>query len=283
MTSAAPGAPPPLSPLGAPAPAPAAAGPSSATAASASWAVKKMRYVVESPPPSDSPGVISALTDVAHLLQRPAVPPSSGGAAAPAASPTPPDASTTLVNTAATRRSLRTAMEARTLSRAAAVLAAADGVTAALSGLTADVAAMGSLVDDLSHRLAAARSGAAGVVATTAALRDAAADHDRSAAASAAFVAAFVLPPEADAKLDTGVVDAAYLDALRRLEGLHTRSRVLLRAGATGRAALGTLEMAATRREAAYEAVYRAVQARCGELSTEGGADGDGGGRAVTP
>lgn len=272
MTSAAPGAPPPLSPLGTPSPT--AASPSSSTAASASWAVKKMRYVVESPPPSDSPGVISALTDVAHLLQRPASTAAGGAPASTSPALTTTDGPT-LYNTAATRRSLRTAMEARTLARAASVLSAADDVTASLSALTTDVAAMASLVDDLSQRLAAARSGAAGVVATTSALRDAATEHERCAAASAAFVAAFVLPPEEDAKLEAGIVDAGYLDALRRLEGLHTRSRVLLRAGATGRAALGTLEMAATRREAAYEAVYRAVQARCGELSTEGDADGD--------
>ncbi|KAK1860277.1 hypothetical protein I4F81_002867 [Pyropia yezoensis] len=257
MTSAAPGAPPPLSPLGAPSPT--AASPSSSTTASASWAVKKMRYVVESPPPSDSPGVISALTDVAHLLQRPAST-AAGGAPASTSSALTTTDGPTLYNTAATRRSLRTAMEARTLARAASVLSAADDVTASLSALTTDVAAMASLVDDLSQRLAAARSGAAGVVATTSALRDAATEHERCAAASAAFVAAFVLPPEEVAKLEAGIVDAGYLDALRRLEGLHTRSRVLLRAGATGRAALGTLEMAATRREAAYEAVYRALE-----------------------
>ncbi|GAB0495531.1 hypothetical protein MMPV_006833 [Pyropia vietnamensis] len=280
MTSAAPDATPPLSPLGIPSPT--AASPSSATAASASWAVKKMRYVVESPPPSDSPGVVSALTDVAHLLRRSASTAAASGTTAVATPATPTAAAVadepTLYNTASTRRSLRTAMEARTLARAASVLSAADDVSASLSALTTDVAAMASLVDDLSHRLAGARSGAAGVVATTSALRDAATEHERCASASAAFVATFVLPPEEDAKLEAGVVDAGYLDALRRLEGLHSRSRVLLRAGATGRAALGTLEMAATRREAAYEAVYRAVQARCGELSTDGDGDGDGNG-----
>ncbi|CDF34951.1 unnamed protein product [Chondrus crispus] len=127
---------------------------------------------------------------------------------------------------------------------------------------------MQSDVDKLTARLSGARSGASKVVAQTSQLRAKLSDSEHRAAVSGAFLQRFVLSPDQMTALESDTVDASFLGALHKLEKIHDNSRVLLRMK-NQRAGLEALEFAATKREEAYEKVFRFVQAQCGTLDVD--------------
>lgn len=127
---------------------------------------------------------------------------------------------------------------------------------------------MQSDIDKLSTRLSSARTGATTVLSQTTHLRAKLSESQHRAAVSTAFLRRFVLRGDQAASLDTDIVDATFITALQKLESIHSDSRALLRCRSQ-RAGLEALEFAATKREEAYEKVFRFVQAQCGTLDVD--------------
>lgn len=206
-----------------------------------SWAVSKMRALLDAPMPAESPALLDAVRTVSAFYSS---------------------------NTAAARRALEPDLLARSVVSSEAVLSAFTGAQQQLQQVQRHIADMRSDVDKLSARLSGARTGASTVVAQTSQLRAKLSDSEHRAAVSLAFLHRFVLRGDQAAALDSDVVNADFLQALHKLEKIHEDSRALLRSR-NQRAGLEALEFAATKREEAYEKVFRFVQAQCGTLDVD--------------
>lgn len=214
---------------------------SEVTSNAPSWAVRKLRQLLDSELPSESGALLDAVCDVTEL---------------------------SLPNTPASKRELARTLQRRAVARSAEVVASFSAAQAALRTVRSQVCAMEEDVAALSARLSGARSAASGVVAQTVDLRARGTAAARRRAVCAAFVKRFVLTDTEAAALKGEKVDAEFLRALKRVEEIHKQSRVLLRAQ-NQRAGLEALEMAATTREDAYEKVFRFVQRECGTLDVD--------------
>lgn len=137
-----------------------------------------------------------------------------------------------------------------------------------LTSLQDHLHAIESAIATLSTRLSTARTGAAAVVQQTSHLRAKLSDAELRAVVADAFLKRFVLTKEEIDALQADVVNDKFLSALRRLEQVDDDSRTLLRCR-NQRAGLEALEFAATKREEAYEKVFRYVQAECGRLDVD--------------
>lgn len=206
-----------------------------------SWAVSKMRALLDAPVPAESPSLLSALCDIGSFYTS---------------------------NTPTARRDLGAKLTARSVASSVAVLAAFEDAQKELRKVQRHIAEMQSDVDKLTSRLSGARSGASKVVAQTSQLRAKLSDSEHRAAVSGAFLQRFVLSPNQMTALESDTVDASFLGALHKLEKIHDDSKVLLRMK-NQRAGLEALEFAATKREEAYEKVFRFVQAQCGTLDVD--------------
>lgn len=200
-----------------------------------------MRALLDAPVPAESPSLLSALRDIGTFYTT---------------------------NTQAARRELGAKLTARSVASSVAVVAAFEDAQAQLSEVQQHIADMQADVDKLTSRLSGARTGASTVVAQTSQLRAKLSDSEHRAAVSRAFLHRFVLSPEQMKALESENVDASFLGALHKLEKIHDDSRALLRMR-NQRAGLEALEFAATKREEAYEKVFRFVQAQCGTLDVD--------------
>lgn len=210
-------------------------------AAAPSWAVRKLRLLLDSAAPAESGALLDAVRDVSALE---------------------------IPNTAAARRNLSRTLQRRAVARSAEVLLSFAEAQSALKEVREHVAAMEGDVAALSSRLSGARTAAADVVSQTADLRARGLASARRKAVCAAFAGRFVLKETEIDALKSAEVNAAFLAALSRVEEIHEESRALLRAQ-NQRAGLEALEMAATTREDAYEKVFRFVQRECGTLDVD--------------
>ena len=171
-------------------------------------------------------------------------------------------------NTSAARRNLAPTLTSRAVESSAAVLAAFEDAQNHLRQVQDHIQQMQSDVHALTARLSGARTGASTVVSQTSQLRAKLSDSQYRAAVSTAFLNRFVLRGDLAAALDSDLVDATFITALHKLESIHQDSRALLRSR-NQRAGLEALEFAATKREEAYEKVFRFVQAQCGTLDVD--------------
>lgn len=206
-----------------------------------SWAVVKMRALLDAPIPAESPSLLQALRDIESFYSE---------------------------NTPAARRDLSPTLTQRAVESSASVLAAFSDAHVQLRVVRKHITDMQSDVDALSTRLSGARTGASTVVAQTSQLRAKLADSQHRAAVSTAFLNRFVLQGDLATALEGDSVDSTFITALQKLEHIHEDSRTLLRMR-NQRAGLEALEFAATRREEAYEKVFRFVQAQCATLDVD--------------
>lgn len=201
---------------------------------STTWAVSKLRALLDLPPPLP-PSLISAIhtvnphTPSAHLPKT-----------------------LSYLSTATSIDTLSTLTPTQT----------------SLSSLQTHLHAVESAVATLSTRLSSARTGAAAVVQQTSHLRAKLSDAELRAVVADAFLKRFILTKQEIDTLEGDEVNEIFLSALRRLEQVNDDSRTLLRCR-NQRAGLEALEFAATKREEAYEKVFRYVQAECGRLDVD--------------
>lgn len=206
-----------------------------------SWAVQKMRALIDSPLPIESPSLLDSVRDISTFYPA---------------------------NTSSSRRDLVPTLATRAVQSSAAVLAAFSEAQHTLQQVQSHIAHMQRDLDALSARLSGARTGASTVVSQTSQLRAKLSDTQYRAAVSKAFLSRFVLRGEYAAALDSDVVDETFIHALHKLEAIHEDSRALLRSR-NQRAGLEALEFSATKREEAYEKVFRFVQSQCGTLDVD--------------
>lgn len=206
-----------------------------------SWAVLKMRALLDAPVPAESPSLLQAVRDIDSFYTT---------------------------NTSAARRDLSLTLINRAVASSHAVLDAFSSAHTQLAVVRQHIADMQTDIDALSTRLSGARSGASAVVVQTSQLRAKLSDSQHRAAVSTAFLHRFVLRGEHAAALESGIVDEVFLTALRKLERIHDDSAALLRSR-NQRAGLEALEFAATRREEAYEKVLAFVLAQCATLDVD--------------
>mmetsp|Transcript_2289 Transcript_2289/g.9602 ORF Transcript_2289/g.9602 Transcript_2289/m.9602 type:complete len:604 (+) Transcript_2289:90-1901(+) len=163
-------------------------------------------------------------------------------------------------------------MESRTLKSCEQVLKSFAGVQAILSSVQGDVQRMRENVNHISNRLSTARLGASEVVAQTGDLRKKLSNAEKRAQVATLFFKRFLLSRSEEAILESAEISEEFLATLNKLERIHVESKSLLRCR-NQRAGLEVVEMAAARREDAYERVYRFVQSRCGALDVESAED----------
>lgn len=206
-----------------------------------SWAVRRLRLLLDSDAPAESATLLDAVHDVSEL---------------------------SLPNTSAAKRDLMRILQRRAVQRSAEVLATFNAAQNALRTVRSEVASMENDLSSLSTRLSGARTAASDIVEQTADLRARATSAARRRVVCVSFADRFVLTESETAALKGEIVNAAFLAALKRVEHIHAQSRVLLRAHSQ-RAGLEALEMAATTREEAYEKVFRFVHKECGTLDVD--------------
>lgn len=206
-----------------------------------SWAVLKMRSLLEAPIPAESPSLLQAVRDIESFYSN---------------------------NTSSARRKLSSALVQRAVESSVAVLETFADTHAQLKVVRQHIADMQSDVDTLSERLSGARTGASTVVAQTSQLRAKLSDSQHRAVVSTAFLNRFVLQGDLAKSLEGDTVDSMFIMALQKLERIHEDSRTLLRTR-NQRAGLEALEFAATKREEAYEKVFRFVQSQCATLDVD--------------
>lgn len=212
--------------------------------ATPSWAVRKMRTVVEAPTPSESGPLREAVRFAGEL---------SGGRGE---------------SGAVRAKALGRELEWAAVETSEEVLEALRVVRGVQEVVRACVVGMAEDVETLKGRLEVARDGARGVVEETGAIRGRLASAESMCVVSTAFVRRFVLTDAEKKVLEGDIVNGAFITALKRIEAIHSDSHALLRCREQ-RAGLEALECAATMREEAYEKVFRFVQARCGELDVD--------------
>jgi len=176
-------------------------------------------------------------------------------------------------NTQSNRRNLKWQLQQRMLECSENMLAAFHTTQQSLLELQEEVNKMQSDVNEISQRLNNARLGASTVVKQTGDIRQKLKESQMKAEVSNKFTQCFLLTEAEERALD-GSVSTAFLSALKRLETIHDNARVLLRCR-NQRAGLEVLEMAAAKREDAYEKLYRFVHAQCGPLDVDANADND--------
>lgn len=206
-----------------------------------SWAVLKMRALLEAPVPAESPALLDAVRDIQSFYKR-----SSPWA----------------------RRDLAPTLARRAVESTRAVVEAFSDAHENLRAVQNHVTDMEKDVSVLTDRLSGARDDASTVVSKTSQLRAKLTDAQHRAAVSTAFLNRFVLQGEYARALESDNVDATFLAALHKLEQIDRDSRFLLRSR-NQRAGLEALEFAATKKEEAYEKVFRFVQAQCGTLDVD--------------
>lgn len=206
-----------------------------------SWAVLKLRALLDSPIPADHPPLLHALRDISTFYTS---------------------------NTPTARRNLSPTLSSRAVQSTQALLAAFSDAQKHLDNVHHCITQMQEDVNSLTDRLSAARTGATTVLAQTTQLRAKLSDSEHRAAVSSAFLSHFVLRGDYARALDSDTVDQTFIAALHKLETVHQDSRALLRSR-NQRAGLEALEFAATKREEAYEKVFRFVQAQCGTLDVD--------------
>lgn len=208
----------------------------------ASWAIYKLRAIVDAPSPAESPSLLAAVKDVQSVF--------SGA------------------NSAAARRSLRSDLEMLAIDRSHAVVDAYAPAYSALTEMRQQVTSMHDDIGSLVDRLSTARVSASDVVAQISTLRNQLEIASKKQLVAAAFVKRFTLSDEEKQSLSSEKVDGTFLSALARLERIHEESRALLRCRYQT-AGLEALEYSATTREDAYEKVFRFVQNRSGSLDVD--------------
>ena len=213
----------------------------SPSAPSNSWAVLKLRSLLEAPVPADHPQLLQALHDISSFYSA---------------------------NTPSARRNLSPTLSSRAVQSTHALLATFAEAQSHLDNIHQCIEQMQNDVSSLSDRLSIARTGATTVLAQTTQLRAKLSDSEHRAAVSSAFLSHFVLRGDYARALDSDSVDQTFIAALQKLEAIHNDSRALLRCRSQ-RAGLEALEFAATKREEAYEKVFRFVQAKCGTLDVD--------------
>eukprot|EP00178_Gracilaria_changii_P001852 TRINITY_DN1261_c0_g1_i1.p1 TRINITY_DN1261_c0_g1~~TRINITY_DN1261_c0_g1_i1.p1 ORF type:complete len:668 (-),score=108.39 TRINITY_DN1261_c0_g1_i1:4745-6748(-) len=206
-----------------------------------SWAVVKMRSLLDAPIPAESPSLLAAIREIQSFYTS---------------------------NSPATRRDLAPMLARRAVESTKAVLDSFSDAHRQLQTVQSHITEMQKDVDALTKRLSGARSDASSVVSKTSQLRAKLSDAEYRAAVSTSFLNRFVLQGEQAAALQSDEVDATFLEALHKLERIDHDSRFLLRSH-NQRAGLEALEFAATKKEEAYEKVFRFVQARCGTLDVD--------------
>ncbi|PXF44376.1 Conserved oligomeric Golgi complex subunit 6 [Gracilariopsis chorda] len=211
------------------------------TQAPTSWAVLKMRSLLDAPIPAESPSLLAAIRQIQTFYTT---------------------------NSPATRRDLAPTLARRAVDSTKSVLDAFSDTHKQLQDVQKHIADMQKDVQALTKRLSGARSDASTVVSQTSQLRAKLSDAQYRAAVSTAFLNRFVLQGELAAALQSEEVNATFLQALHKLEQIDHDSRFLLRSR-NQRAGLEALEFAATKKEEAYEKVFRFVQARCGTLDVD--------------
>lgn len=207
----------------------------------ASWAVRKMRLLIDAPVPAESPALLDAVRDIGTFYDG---------------------------NTASARRALQSQLHRRAVQRSMDVIEAFQSAQQCLQDVQSQITAMENDIASLSTRLTGARDGASVVVAQTSDLRAKLSASEKRQRVCSAFAKRFVLTKEEEESLAGVEVDATFLTALARLEKIHDESRALLRSR-NQRAGLEALELAATTREEAYEKVFKYVQAHCGTLDVD--------------
>lgn len=205
------------------------------------WAVLKMRALLDSPMPAESPALLHAVQDVESFYKE---------------------------NTPSARRQLSPTLIQRTIDSSSAVLNAFSDAHAQLQVVRKHISDMQIDVNTLTTRLSGARTDASAVVAQTSQLRAKLSDSQHRAVVATAFLNRFVLQGDLANALDSDVVDSKFITALQKLERIHEDSRTLLRTR-NQRAGLEALEFAATKREEAYEKVFRFVQSQCASLDVD--------------
>eukprot|EP00177_Eucheuma_denticulatum_P008733 GFKZ01015868.1.p1 GENE.GFKZ01015868.1~~GFKZ01015868.1.p1 ORF type:complete len:661 (+),score=67.63 GFKZ01015868.1:119-2101(+) len=198
------------------------------------WAVSKLRTLIDSPPPLP-PNLLSALHTITPHTPSPHLP--------------------TTLTRLSTDSSLST-------------LSTLTSTQTSLTTLQSHLSAIQTSIETLSTRLSTARTSASTVIQQTSHLRAKLSDAQLRSSVSHVFLKRFVLSPSEIQALDSNHVTEPFLSALKRLEKVHEDSRILLRCH-NQRAGLETLEFAATKREEAYEKVFRYVQAECGRLDVD--------------
>ncbi|KAA8496429.1 Conserved oligomeric Golgi complex subunit 6 [Porphyridium purpureum] len=204
------------------------------------WAVVKAREVMQSMALVDSPGVLTALQEIQQFVN---------------------------VNSREARLSLKSELERRAIHCSADMMLSFFSTQQTLQRLHAEIGNMQQEIDQISSRLSDARLGASMVVKQTMEIKDKLHESRLQASVAERFSAAFLLNDEEERALE-GVVTPAFLNALRRLEEIHENARILLR-NHNQRTGLEILEMAAAKREDAYEKLYRFVHAQCGPVDVD--------------
>lgn len=206
-----------------------------------SWAVLKMRSLIDSPAPAESPSLLHAIRDIESFYKE---------------------------NTPSARRQLSGTLIQRTIDSSVAVLDAFTDAHSQLRTVRQHITDMQADVHSLTTRLSGARTDASAVIAQTSQLRSKISESQHRAVVATAFLNRFVLQGDLANALDSDVVDSKFIAALQKIERIHEDSQILLRTR-NQRAGLEALEFAATKREEAYEKVFRFVQSQCASLDVD--------------
>lgn len=203
------------------------------------WSVTKLQAILDSPTPSESPSLLSALS---------AIPASADGTLS--------------------RHAITSDIEKGTIEETQKVLDLFKGAQGALNGVFSEVRGMEKDVKVLLERLEKAKIETGAVVQTTGDLRRKLEEAKWKEKAATSFVRKFVLNEEDKMILESGEVCEDYLKALKKLEEIHEDSKLLLRSS-NQKLGLDILGYSATTREACYEAVYKFVQKLSANLDSD--------------
>mmetsp|Transcript_18339 Transcript_18339/g.38318 ORF Transcript_18339/g.38318 Transcript_18339/m.38318 type:complete len:698 (-) Transcript_18339:1431-3524(-) len=240
-----------------------------------SWAVRKTRSLLDAPAFGDSPNLLDAVREVSLVLMGDAqqgiqhqqythLRNHGGGISVVDRGVEPHE----MLNTAETRRRLRGKLEANALECAKAVLQTYEQVHEKLVAVQGEFEGMRSDLDRISRRLVDARQGASVVVDQTSELRKRLSTSEKKAKVTQLFARRFTLMPEELASLQASHITRAFLDAIRKLERIHADSKILLKLR-NQRVGLEILEFATSKREEAYEKLYKFVQQEFGTMKAE--------------
>eukprot|EP01102_Stenamoeba_stenopodia_P015701 TRINITY_DN5379_c0_g1_i1.p1 TRINITY_DN5379_c0_g1~~TRINITY_DN5379_c0_g1_i1.p1 ORF type:complete len:699 (+),score=129.08 TRINITY_DN5379_c0_g1_i1:47-2098(+) len=170
-------------------------------------------------------------------------------------------------NSLSARRNLRGDIEKHTVSINHQFLSALEQVQNQLTEVERQVSSMRSCCDNMSDRLKNTRAVAGKIIARAQKLQEESEHLQRREEMVTSFLNIFHLTPEETNALYATQLDEHFFHSLKRVQQIHGDCKILLRT--QHRAGLEIMDLMTIHEQAAYNRLYRWIQAQCKELDLE--------------